>query len=38
MEFTEPTIYQECAGDVNQDGIIDILDIIMMVNIILSDG
>ena len=36
MEFMDPTEVQECAADVNSDGIIDILDIVLMVNIIIG--
>ena len=31
-----PTEYQNLAGDINQDGTIDILDIINCINIILN--
>ena len=31
-----PTDYQEEIGDINQDGIINVLDIILVVNIILN--
>ena len=36
MGFASPTDTQLCAADVNGDGIVDILDIVMMVNIVIS--
>ena len=36
MGFMDPTADQACAADVNGDGIVDILDIVLMVNIIIG--
>ena len=36
MGFMNPTEVQSCAADINSDGIIDILDIVMMVNIVIG--
>ena len=36
MGFATPTEIQSCAADVNGDGIVDILDIVMMVNIVIG--
>ena len=37
-EFTFPDNLSDILGDINNDGIIDILDILILVNIILNDG
>ena len=36
MDLIEPTSTQQFAGDINSDGIIDILDVVQLVNMILS--
>ena len=32
-----PGGYELCSGDLNEDGVIDILDIVLLVNLILSN-
>ena len=38
MGFTEPEEQQACLADINQDDILDIFDIIIMINTILSSN
>ena len=36
MELLEPTTYEELASDMNQDGDINVQDVILLVNLILG--
>ena len=31
-----PSDYELCSGDINEDGVIDILDIVLLINLILT--